>query len=94
MNFIAKIPVWQPRYWHREEGITNDSIIADETWEVLREGREEGRKEEGVDRGGSVEGGEEVQSVGGVGRYGQKGRRGGVMWRKGGGGCRVMEGGE
>lgn len=44
MNFIAKIPVWQPRYWHREEGITNDCIIADETWEVLREGREEGRK--------------------------------------------------
>jgi len=44
MNFIAKIPVWQPGYWHREEGITNDCIIADETWEVLREGRE-GRNE-------------------------------------------------
>lgn len=38
-----------------------------------------------------MEGGEEVQSVGGVGRYGQKGRRGGkgVMWRKGEGGVEL-----
>jgi len=77
MNFIAKIPVWQPGYWHSEEGVANDCIIADKTWELLKEGREEGRKEEGVDGGGSVEGGEEIQRVGGVGRCGQKGRCGG-----------------